>query len=175
MKEYTKFEAERLLGVSQTSFYKYVKNLGIQLINKVNEKGKITYIRAEDLDKIMASLGKAKIDHQNSMSFSESEAKNSGTEESELEIIRQENFTLRLKTREQDEIIKSKEQVITLYKEQQHQMQMQRNNAQNEFKGLYTQFVKVSTQSTAYLIISIALFIVLLVFILLVLFKKLQL
>lgn len=36
--EYTKLEAQAMLGIGNTSFYKYVKSLNIQMRTKINDK-----------------------------------------------------------------------------------------------------------------------------------------
>ena len=92
----------------------------------------------------------------------------------EWQQIKEENFSLKLKSKEQDEIIKSKEQLIALYKDQQQTMQNQRNNAQIEFRGLYDKYVKSSNKATAFVIISFALLTLLILLLLLIGFKKLQ-
>ncbi|MCW3159676.1 hypothetical protein [Chryseobacterium oryctis] len=54
--DYPKADAERMLEISQTTFYKRVKNLDIQLVSKINEKGKSVYIREEDIQKMADAL-----------------------------------------------------------------------------------------------------------------------
>ncbi|MCQ4138782.1 hypothetical protein [Chryseobacterium sp. EO14] len=60
--EYTKLEAQAMLGIGNTSFYKYVKSLNIQMRTQINDKGKVSYIRVEDFERIMQKLGKTKED-----------------------------------------------------------------------------------------------------------------
>lgn len=54
--DYPKADAERMLEISQTTFYKRSKNLGIQLVSKINERGKSVYITEEDLQKMAKAL-----------------------------------------------------------------------------------------------------------------------
>lgn len=56
--EIQKSEAERMLGVSYTTFYSYVNKLGIKLIAKTDSRGKSSYIERSDLEKIAKAMGK---------------------------------------------------------------------------------------------------------------------
>jgi len=168
--EYSKSEAEMILGISSTTFYKLVKNLGIQPINRITDKGKSTFISQADLDKMIQANTKTASHNPNRTP----QGKINSQQAEEWEQIKEENFTLRLKSKEQDEIIKSKEQLIALYKDQQQTMQNQRNNAQQEFRGLYDKYVKSTNKATAFIITSFALLILLILLVLLIGFKKLQ-
>jgi hypothetical protein len=56
--EISKSEAERLLGVSSTTLYNRANKLNIKFINKVDSKGKSSYIAQSDLEKMAEAMGK---------------------------------------------------------------------------------------------------------------------
>ncbi len=53
-----KSEAERMLGVSATTFYNRVNRLGITLITKIDSKGKSSYLERADIEKMATAMGK---------------------------------------------------------------------------------------------------------------------
>lgn len=174
--EYTKLEAQAMLGIGNTSFYKYVKSLNIQMRTQINDKGKVSYIRVEDFERIMQKLGKTKEDliqnsqyNQPSTSFNSHASKtNPEAEEWEVQEFVQEKFMLQLKIKEQAEEIKSNNQIIEFYKENNSQLMMNQQEAKNQITAMYWEMLGISKKATTYYIISIAVSIVLLLFVILV-------
>ncbi|HAO07997.1 MAG TPA: hypothetical protein DCQ50_13685 [Chryseobacterium sp.] len=56
--EISKAEAERMLGVSSTTLYNRANKLNIKFINKVDSKGKSSYLNRDDLKKMADAMGK---------------------------------------------------------------------------------------------------------------------
>ncbi|MDO3425506.1 hypothetical protein QWT87_11455 [Chryseobacterium sp. APV1] len=56
--EISKAEAERMLGVSSTTLYNRANKLNIKFINKVDSKGKSSYLNRDDLKKMGNAMGK---------------------------------------------------------------------------------------------------------------------
>lgn len=56
--EISKSEAERLLGVSSTTLYNRANKMNIKFINKVDSKGKSSYLAQSDLEKMAEAMGK---------------------------------------------------------------------------------------------------------------------
>lgn len=81
-------------------------------------------------------------------------------ESMDSEIIK-ENFTLQLKVKEQEEAIKSNNEIISLYKDHNTQLQNQQQQAQAQVNNLYLQIIQTTNKATAYGISAIALFIIL--------------
>lgn len=104
----------------------------------------------------------------------EQENINGAEQDDKIQQIQQENFTLQLKISQQEESIKANNEVITLYKEQTQQLQNGLQQAQSQFNLMYVQLIKASNKATAFLIASIALTILLLLFIGLVVRGKLK-
>ncbi|WP_300063058.1 hypothetical protein [Flavobacterium sp.] len=156
-----KSEAERALGVSSTTFYSYVKKLKIQLLTKVDSKGKSSYINPQDLEKMAQAMGKV-IESTNSQSKQGSDEHQSNPQEEfkENEIVK-ENFNLQLKVKEQEEVIKSSNELLSLYKEQNNHLQTQQQQAQSQVNHLYLQIIQTTNKATAYGISAIALLVIL--------------
>ena len=95
----------------------------------------------------------------------EQEITNGAEQEDKIQQIQQENFTLQLKIRQQEESLKANNEVITLYKEQTQQLQNGLQQAQSQFNMMYLQMIKTSNKATGFLIASIALTILLVLFI----------
>lgn len=168
-----KSEAERTLWVSWTTFYTYVKKLGIELIIKVDSKGKSSYIAPSDLQRMADAMGK-KLEPENTKEpESKNESQRPAEESKDSEIIK-ENFTLQLKVKEQEEAIKSNNEIISLYKDHNTQLQTQQQQAQAQVNNLYLQIIQTTNKATAYGISAIALFIILILVVWLVVFWKLQ-
>lgn len=168
-----KSEAERILGVSYTTFYNWVNKLGIELVTKIDSRGKSSYIEREDLKKLASAMGKT-IEEQTSREEvvtsggekqDNGQTKNGAEQDDKLEQIQQENFSLQLKVQQQAESLKANNEVITLYKEQTQQLQHQQVQYQSQFNMMYLQLIKASNRATAFLIASIALAVILVVFI----------
>ncbi len=111
-------------------------------------------------------MGK-KLDSQNDLDAHQSkpthnESQNRGAEESKDNEIIKENFTLQLKVKEQEEAIKSSNEIISLYKDHNTQLQTQQQQAQAQVNNLYLQIIKTTNKATAYGISAIALFVILL-------------
>lgn len=156
-----KSEAERALGVSSTTFYSYVKKLGIELITKVDSKGKSSYITPNDLQKMAEAMGK-KLETQNTKEPElKNEVQNKPAEESKDNEIVQQNFMLQIKVKEQEEVIKSSNELINIYKEQNNHLQTQQQQAQSQVNGLYLQIIQTTNKATAYGISAIAMFVIL--------------
>lgn len=169
-----KSEAERTLWVSSTTFYTYVKKLGIELIIKVDSKGKSSYIAPSDLQRMADAMGKKFESEKTKEPEAKNESQNRAAEESKDNEIIKENFTLQLKVKEQEEAIKSNNEIITLYKDHNTQLQTQQQQAQTQVNNLYLQIIKTTNKATAYGISAIALFIILILVVWLVVFWKLQ-
>ncbi|MCQ4138781.1 hypothetical protein [Chryseobacterium sp. EO14] len=75
---------------------------------------------------------------------------------------------LQLKIKEQAEEIKSNNQIIEFYKENNSQLLMNQQEAKNQINEMYGQMLGISKKATTYYIISIAVSIVLLLFVILV-------
>lgn len=56
--EISKAEAERMLSVSSTTLYNRANKLNIKFINKVDSKGKSSYLNRDDLKKMADAMGK---------------------------------------------------------------------------------------------------------------------
>lgn len=176
-----KSEAERILGVSYTTFYNWVNKLGIELITKIDTRGKSSYINWEDLQKMATAMGKSieeqseKIDGTPQKQIQQDQQNKNGAEQDDkIKEIQQENFTLQLRIQQQEESLKANNEVITLYKEQTQQLQNGLQQAQSQFNMMYLQLIKASNKATAFLIASIALALLLILFIGLVIRGKLK-
>lgn len=95
----------------------------------------------------------------------EQETTNGAEQDDKIQQIQQENFSLQLKVRQQEESLKANNEVITLYKEQTQQLQNGLQQAQSQFNMMYLQLIKASNKATGFLIASIAITILLLLFI----------
>jgi hypothetical protein len=96
-----------------------------------------------------------------SKSQNNNESQNRGAEESKDNEIIKENFTLQLKVKEQEEAIKSNNEIISLYKDHNTQLQSQQQQAQSQVNTLYLQIIQTTNKATAYGISAIALFVIL--------------
>jgi molecular chaperone GrpE (heat shock protein) len=110
-------------------------------------------------------MGK-KLESQNDLDAPESkpthnESQNRAAEESKDNEIIKENFTLQLKVKEQEEAIKSSNEIISLYKDHNAQLQTQQQQAQGQVNNLYLQIIQTTNKATAYGISAIALFVIL--------------
>lgn len=167
-----KSEAERILGVSYTTFYNWVNKLWIELITKIDTRGKSSYIEWEDLQRMATAMGKS-IEEESANRESESkketpreqEITNGAGDDDKIQQIQQENFTLQLKIQQQAESLKANHEVITLYKEQTQQLQNGLQQAQSQFNVMYLQLIKASNKATGFLIASISLTLLLFLFI----------
>ncbi|MCQ4142598.1 MULTISPECIES: hypothetical protein [unclassified Chryseobacterium] len=75
---------------------------------------------------------------------------------------------LQLKIKEQEEEIKSSNQLIEFYKKDNSQLLINQQEAKNQINEMYGQMLGISKKATTYYIISIAVSIVLLLFVILV-------
>ena len=177
-----KSEAERILGVSYTTFYNWVNKLWIELITKIDSRGKSSYIEWEDLQKLARAMGKsiepvepAKESESKTQTPNEQDIKNGAVgDDVKIQQIQQENFTLQLKVSQQEESLKANNEVITLYKEQTQQLQNGLQQAQSQFNMMYLQLIKASNKATGFLIASISMGVLLLLFITLSVLWKLK-
>jgi hypothetical protein len=165
-----KSEAERLLGVSYTTFYSYVNKLWIQLISKTDSRGKSSFIEWTDLEQMAKAMGKTLVE----------EAPNETSKQAKSEVEEsneyvQEKFNLQLKIKEQEETIRSSNEMLHIYKEQSSVLQEQQKLAQEKVNTLYLQIIQTSNLATTYKISAIALLVLLLTFVGLSVFGLLQL
>lgn len=165
-----KSEAERTLGVSSTTFYSYVKKLGINLITKVDSKGKSSFITQNDLQRMADAMGKSLQTPDIEKDPEKHQTKNSPAEESKESEIIQQNFMLQLKVKEQEEVIKSSNELLNIYKEQNNHLQTQQQQAQSQVNGLYLQIIQTTNRATAYGITAIAMLVILVLIVSLVVF-----
>lgn len=165
-----KSEAERTLGVSSTTFYSYVKKLGINLITKVDSKGKSSFITQNDLQRIADAMGKSLQVQSMDKDPEKHQTKNIRAEESKESEIIQQNFMLQLKVKEQEEVIKSSNELLNIYKEQNNHLQTQQQQAQSQVNGLYLQIIQTTNKATAYGITAIAMLVILVLIVSLVVF-----
>lgn len=174
--DYPKADAERMLEISQTTFYKRSKNLGIQLVSKINERGKSVYITEEDLQKMAKALWKDKLNFGNSQSQNDkvSEAEESESQSEAHQEILQEKYDLQIKLKEKEAELKTSQWAINVMKEQNQELRLQREHIETRHSELSEKYVKISIRATAFWIISIALLILFTGFVLLVIFGKLQ-
>jgi hypothetical protein len=87
----------------------------------------------------------------------------------------QEKFNLQLKIKEQEETIRSSNEMLHIYKEQSSVLQEQQKLAQEKVNTLYLQIIQTSNLATTYKISAIALLVLLLTFVGLSVFGLLQL
>lgn len=151
--DYPKADAERLLDISQTTFYKWSKNLGIKLISKINERGKSVYITEEDLQKMAKALGKdqllfGKNQSQNDKS-TEAEESESRQSEPHQEILQQ-NYDLQIKIKEKEAELKTSQWAIKVIQEQNQELRGQRDDVQHRHSELNEKYVKISIRATAF-------------------------
>lgn len=151
--EISKAEAERLLGVSATTLYNRANKMNIKFINKVDSKGKSSYLNQDDLKKMAEAMGKT-LKTESTPEKKKPKTENRGAEESEDP---QQHFMLQLKIKEQEEVIKSNNQMIEFYKEQngklqnfqqQAQIQMQdyQEQVQIQFNTMHKEITTLSTK-----------------------------
>lgn len=165
--EISKSEAERLLGVSSTTLYNRANKMNIKFINKVDSKGKSSYLVQSDLEKMAEAMGKTlKTESAPEKEYPKTESR--GAEEWEAQEFVQEKFMLQLKIKEQEEEIKSNNQIIEFYKENNSQLLMNQQEAKNQITTMYWEMLGISKKATTYYIISIAVSVVLLLFVVLV-------
>lgn len=165
--EISKSEAERLLGVSSTTLYNRANKLNIKFINKVDSKGKSSYIAQSDLEKMAEAMGKP-LKKESTPEKEESKTESRVAEEWDAQEFVQEKFMLQLKIKEQEEEIKSNNQIIEFYKENNSQLLMNQQEAKNQITTMYWEMLGISKKATTYYIISIAVSVVLLLFVVLV-------
>ncbi len=100
----------------------------------------------------------------------QNETQNKSAEESRDNEIIQQNFSLQLKVKEQEEVIKSSNELLNIYKEQNNHLQTQQQQAQSQVNGLYLQIIQTTNKATAYGITAIAMFVILILIVSLVVF-----
>lgn len=98
-------------------------------------------------------MGK-KLESQNDLKTPENkptntDSQNRAEEFKDNEIIK-ENFNLQLKVKEQEEAIKSNNEIISLYKDHNTQLQSQQQQAQTQVNTLYLQIIQITNKATAY-------------------------
>lgn len=197
--EYRRVEAERMLGITSPTFYKRVNKVGIQLIARSDSGGKSTYIREEDLKKLSETFGKPipELGTGNSPYSEPGKSNYHKAEESEqLSTVIQENFALQLQVKVKEEELKASQQLIAAYREERASMYTQRSQERERLQGQWSQererlheqwnqkeeewsslnknYLKTSNRATAFMIASIALILVLMIFTALVVLKKIQ-
>ena len=170
--EISKAEAERMLGVSSTTLYNWANKLNIKFINKVDSKGKSSYLNRDDLKRMADAMGKPLESKTESVTNdwqppTDNHQPNRAEEWVATEI-KQENFMLQLKVKEQEEVIKSNYEVINIYKENNLQLQNNQQEAKNQIQEMYGQLLGVSNKATTYFIIAIAVTVILVLFVVLV-------
>lgn len=171
--EISKSEAERLLGVSSTTLYNRANKMNIKFINKVDSKGKSSYIAQSDLEKMAEAMGKP-LKKESTPKKEDSKTESRGAEEWDAQEFVQEKFMLQLKIKEQEEEIKSNNQIIEFYKENNSQLLMNQQEAKNQITTMYWEMLGISKKATTYYIISIAVSVVLLLFVVLVATENLK-
>ncbi len=79
----------------------------------------------------------------------------------------EEKINLQLKIKEQEETIRSNNEIISIYKEQSSMLQTQQQQAQEKVNNLYLQIITTTNKATAYGIAAIGFGVLLLTFVLL--------
>ena len=168
--EISKAQAERTLGVSSTTLYNWANKLDIKFITKVDSKGKSSYLLYEDLKKMATAMGKTLQDEGQEITQEkkENQVQNKTAEESENNEKVQQNFMLQLKVKEQEETIKSNNEIINFYKESNTQLQVNTQEAKTQINSMYGQMLVISNKATTYFIITIGLALLLVLFVVLV-------
>lgn len=145
--EIQKSEAEKLLDVSSTTFYNRVNKLDIKLLNKIDAKGKSSFILQTDLEKMALAMGK---DIHPEEPVKKEQTQESKAEESASAKKKEDQFELLLKVKQQEEQIKSSTEMVNFYKEQSTVLLTQQQEAKSQINTMYLQMIKVTNRSTAF-------------------------
>lgn len=138
-----------------------MKKLGIELIIKVDSKGKSSFIAQNDLQRMADAMGKTLVTPASTQTENNNETPSRGVGDAKDNEMVQQNFMLQLKIKEQEEVIKSSNELLSMYKEQNNHLQTQQQQAQSQVNGLYLQIIQTTNKATAYGISAIALFVIL--------------
>lgn len=160
MKEIHRTEAERLLGVSDSTVYNWANKLGISFISRTNAQGKTSFLRWEDLETMAKAMGKSLQQPQaeESQPFATADtATASQPNSADTQEWVTEKVQLELQLAKQEETIKGNDQVIQTFQQQNQYLQTQVQTEQHQKSNLFQELVKAKTQATAFLVASIAL------------------
>lgn len=169
--EILKSEAEKLLDVSSTTFYKRVNKLGIEMISKWDANGKRSYILQSDFDKMALAMGKSIRKEEPAKKEQTPQAK---AEESAPSKKKEEQFDLMVKIKEQEQQLITKWEMVDFYKEQSTVLLTQQQEAKTQINTMYLQMIKVTNKATAFGVTAIALGVLFIWFVVLVALGKLQ-